>query len=106
MKFYSEKLNRTINLNDNLVNEYLQFEDEIRDTPFAIVVIGKYGHEPTKEEISDEELSELCNRVLASEIKVNLAMPKIIQCIDENYEKFEQASKEGELLEFDIEMGD
>lgn len=106
MRYYIEALNREVELNDELVNAYKELEGELRQGPFVIVVLSKYGHEPTEQEISNEELSALCNKILATEIKVDLDMPRIIEAIYKHEKEFEKAAQEGELLEFDIEMGD
>lgn len=105
MKYYIERLNRTVELDDDLVNEYCKYE-KLRDQPFSIAVRTEYGCAPTEEQVSNEELSNFCNEVLLHELKIMTAMPKIMKTIKENYEKFNKASEENELLDLDIEVGD
>lgn len=81
----------------------------MRDQPFSIAVRFEYGHAPTEDEVSNEELSRICNETLLMELKVISIMPKLVECVDENYDYISQASKDGDnnLSEYnciDIEM--
>lgn len=85
MLYTIKRLNRTVDLNDDLVNKYCEYES-LRDQPFSIVVRAKYGHCPTEGEVSDAELSELCNSVLLSELKAMALLPKAVSVIEEKYD--------------------
>ena len=65
MKFDVVDLNRIVELDDEIVAEYCRYKP-LSEDPFVIVAISEYGHEPTAQEVSDEELSKLCNEVLWS----------------------------------------
>ena len=54
MKYFITRLDRTVELDDILVQKYCEYEN-LREQPFSIVIKSKFGHKPTKEEISDEE---------------------------------------------------
>lgn len=81
MEYYISKLNRTVALNDELVQEYCKY-DELREHSFSIVIKTKFGHNPSQEEISDEELSALCNQILFSELKAFSLLPKALSTIN------------------------
>ena len=68
MKFDVVSLNRIVELDDEIVAEYRRYKP-LSEDPFVIVAISEYGHEPTAQEVSDEELSKLCNEVLLSDLK-------------------------------------
>lgn len=109
MHYYSEKMNRWVELDDRLAEICFNIDEhgERRmNLAFDMATIEECGHRPTKEELSDERLSYLCNQVLLSEIQLIHDLPKILQCIQVNYDKFDEAAKTGELLDIDIEMGD
>lgn len=48
------------------------------EDPFVLVAISEYGHEPTAQEVSDEELSKLCNEVLLSDLKALALLPNAL----------------------------
>ena len=99
MIFTSDSLNnRLIDLDDVLVEKNCEY-DELRDAGFCIVIRSKYGHIPTEEECSREELSEICNEVLLSSLKAMALLPKALEIITESKEELSLAAKEGRLLE-------
>ena len=91
MKYYISQINRTVELNDELVKQHAEL-DVLHEAPFVIAVITEYGHEPDKEEISDEELSKFCNQVLASEIQALRDLPAVAEFATRNYLIFVVAS--------------
>lgn len=102
MKYYIERLNRTVDLDDDLVSEYCKYE-KLRDQPFSIVVRAKYGCAPTEEQVSNVELSKICNEVLLSDLKSIAMMPKVIEYVESHYEDFIAAAENGEFIEHEIE---
>ena len=92
MEYRIKKAGRTVNLNDELVEEYCKY-DELRDAPFMIVIHSEYGMVPTEEEVSMEELSVLCNEVLLGELKALAMLPKAVQVITEHMGEWNEASR-------------
>ncbi len=88
MTYSIKRIGRTVELNDALVEEYLKYEDSLRDQPFSIVIRSTYGHEPSESEVSNEELSRLCNEVLLSELKAIAFMPEILKVWEDHKEEF------------------
>ena len=99
MRYTITRLSRTVNLDDELVNEYLKY-DELREQPFAIVVRTKFGHAPTVEEVDDKDLSDLCNKILLNELTMLGELPKVIEKFEKHYEEIKEASKQGKLLDY------
>ena len=83
MKFDVAGLNRTVELDDKIVAEYCRYKP-LSEDPFVIVAISEYGHEPTAQEVSDEELSILCNEVLLSDLKALALLPNALAFVDKN----------------------
>lgn len=106
MKYFIEKLNRMVDLNDEIVDVYLQMESKLRDNPFIIATYGKFGHIPTKEEVTDEDFSNYCNEILLNEIQFDVELPDVIKSFMQHKSEFEIASKKGDILEYDIEMSE
>lgn len=98
MKYTIHKLNRTVYLNDELVNKYCEY-DEIRETMFSIPIRTQFGHAPLNEEISDNALSELCNKILLSSLKALALLPEAVSTIENNKEQLSEAAINGTLLE-------
>ncbi len=98
MLYTINRINRTVNLNDDLVNKYLEY-DELHEESFSIVVRTKFGHAPTETEISDDDLSALCNEILLSELKALALLPKALLIIHDNYTTYKQKTENGELIE-------
>lgn len=105
MKILIEQLNRTVELEDDLVRAYLEYS-EIREYNLIIMLVSKYGHLPAEEEISDEELSRLFTEVLTDELKLYMDLPRILKTVMEYREEFIAASKAGTLLEIPIPRED
>lgn len=109
MKYFCTELKRTVELDDRLADFCFhvdEYGEERMNIAFAMAAIETYGDVPVDFSVTQEELSALCNRVLLSEVQLIHDWPKIIQCINSNRDKFEQAAQTGELLDIDIEMGD
>ncbi len=81
MKFDVVGLNRIVELDDEIVAEYCRYKP-LSEDPFVIVAISEYGHEPTAQEVSDEELSKLCNEVLLSDLKALALLPNALAFVD------------------------
>lgn len=90
MKYHINKINRTVNLDDNLVNWYTKMS-ELHDSVFTLPILYKYGQYPTQE-ITDEELSLICNKALASELEAALLIPKALEYIN-NHPEFKETDK-------------
>ena len=101
MKYMISQLNREVELDDLLVNEYVKYDD-LTEYNFVIVLASKFGHLPTKEEISDEELSQICNKVLFGELKALTLLPKALEVISQHREELTEAAKTGTLLQFSL----
>ncbi len=99
MKYEIKRLNRTVELNDELVEEYKKY-DVLRDAPFSIAVRTRYGHAPAKDEISDKELSEFCNNVLLAELKAFTLLPGALKVV--TTEDYTQETKDGKLMEYQL----
>ena len=97
MKFEITQLNRTVELDDRLVEEYEKYEN-LRENSFIIAAIHQYGHKPTAKEISDSELSKLCNAVLFADLKTFALIPKALEFLEKNYEQFTN----GKIQEYKI----
>ena len=97
MKFTIGRLERTVELDDALVKKYCEY-DELREQPFSIVIRTKFGHKPTPEEISDDDLSKLCNEILLSELKALAMLPAAVSMVDQ----LEEQTRKGELAEYNL----
>ena len=75
MKRIIEKLGRSVELDDALVKEYEKY-GPLTDSSFVIVLLSRYGHAPSEDELSDGELSQICNDVLLSELKTYTLVPE------------------------------
>lgn len=103
MKFELKSIKRTVELIDDLVNEYKKLDD-LRENQFCIIIISKYGDNPSKEEVSDEELSALCNKILFSSLKALSLLPNALKIVNENEDKLDLYSKLGVETEFSIDV--
>ncbi len=101
MLYQINRINRNVELDDELVNKYLEY-DELHEQIFSIVIRSEYGHAPTVDEVSNEDLSALCNEVLFSELKALALLPKAIMKIYDNYEEYIKKSNDGELVEYQL----
>ena len=75
MKFELKKLGITVDLDDELYNEYSKYDD-VRENNFGICILSKYWD--NYKNISIDELSKLCDEVLLSNLKALALLPKAI----------------------------
>ena len=101
MQYTITKMNRTVELDDRLVAEYIKYDD-ILEHEFVMTAIAKVGHLPTKNEISDEELNTLCTEVLVSNLETFANLPQILQTVEHNSSSITNASKSKDLIELSI----
>ena len=101
MKYNIPKINRTVELDDALVKEYEKY-DELKEHSFVIGILSTYSHKHSKEDVSDEELSELCNKILASDIEAYKYMPAITEIIEGNEDEIDIATEKGICFEMDL----
>ncbi|MBR1853486.1 MAG: hypothetical protein IJ794_10165 [Lachnospiraceae bacterium] len=84
MLYTIQKINRTVELDDNLVDKYTQFKN-IRDNLFVIAIALHYKESftdsPNVPDISDEELSAFCNKTLAEDMEIMRDNALIVQNI-------------------------
>lgn len=101
MKYNIKKINRSVELDDNLVSEYTKYS-ELHEQSFTIIIQTTFGHAPTKEEINDAELSKMCNEILLSELQAMSLLPEALKIVDNHREEIENVSKNKEILEYRI----
>ena len=75
MEYFVEEINRSVELDNELANLFLQV-DEPSDSLFLIQI---YGATPDASELTDEELSELCNSALLKELQMYALLPRIMK---------------------------
>jgi len=98
MKYTLTRLNNlTIDLNDKLVEEYQKYDD-ITEFSFCIAIKNKYGENYNSTPI--EEINQLCNEVLLTELKAITLLSKTIQTISESVEKNNKTADEVIYLTF------
>ena len=83
-----------VDLDDELVAEYCKYET-LREHPFCIVILSQFGHNPTVDEISDKELSKLCNEILLDELKALSLLPEVIKLIERRFEDLNEYAEKG-----------
>ena len=91
MKYHISKINRTIELNDKLVKEFTKY-DELRDSIFTILLRSKYKNKLSETDISDKELSSVCNEILLTELKAIADMPAAIETYMNNIGLFKKGT--------------
>lgn len=101
MKYDIKKINRSVELDDNLVSEYTKYS-ELHEQSFTIIIRSTFGHAPTKEEINDADLSKMCNEILLSELQTMSLLPEALEIVDNHRKEIEMASKNDEFLEYKI----
>lgn len=101
MKYDIKKINRSVELDDNLVSEYTKYS-ELHEQSFTIIIRSTFGHAPTKEEINDAELSKMCNEILLSELQTMSLLPEALEIVDNHRKEIETASKNNEFFEYKI----
>lgn len=84
MKFTISKINRTVELNDELVQVYTEFKD-IRENIFLISLYLKYHNFST--EMSDKELSDFCNKALLKDLENMRDNAIVVNYIENNKDK-------------------
>ena len=103
MEYFISRLDRTVDLDDMLVQKYCEYET-LREQPFSIVIKSKYGHKPSKEEVSDKELSMICNEILLSELKVLGMLPNALHILQKHYDNIRNASHNGNCIDFPLQV--
>ena len=103
MKYMISQLNREVELDDRLLNEYVKYSD-LAEYQFCIAIRTKFGNNSSN--ISDEELSLLCNEVLLGELKALTLLPKALEVISKHRADLKESAKNGKLLEFDLKKDD
>lgn len=101
MKFDITGLNRIVELNDDIVAEYCKYKP-LSEDPFVIVAISEYGHEPTVDEASDEELSKMCNEVLLSDLKALALLPDALNFVKEHEQDIRDIAARGVPMSFSL----
>lgn len=106
MNYYSKRLNRHIELDDQLAEIYFNLDDPSSNyDQFDLFLSANaelmYGT-PSGIHATSDELSYLGNKLLLMELQYVHDLPQIKKCLANNYDKFEEASKTGELLNIDI----
>ena len=101
MKFTITQMNRTVELDDVLATEYEKYDD-ILEYPFVIALCIKYGDIPKNDEISDEELSSLCNDVLLEEMKCLSLLPKALEVMNLHRDELSKASQDGSFFSYEL----
>lgn len=90
MLYTIQKINRTVELNNDLVDKYTQFKN-IRDNLFVIAIALHYkesfADSPNVPDIPDEELSAFCNKTLVDDLETMRDNALVVQYIRENREK-------------------
>ena len=101
MEYKIEKINRTITLNDDIVNEFRKY-DELRDSIFTIILRSKFENDISEQKVSKIELSAICNDILIHELKAMALLPAAISTYFNNFNSFKAAADKQECVEVDI----
>ena len=83
MLYTIQKINRVVELDDDLVKAYTKFKD-VRDNLFVIALALRYGEVP---DISDDELSAFCNKALVEDMEAMRNNALVVDYIQKNKEK-------------------
>ncbi len=78
MKYFISKINRIVELDDKLVKEFLKY-DELRDSIFTILLRSNFKNGLSESNISDKELSSVCNRILLTELTAIADLPSALE---------------------------
>lgn len=87
MQYKIKRIDRVVELDDTLVNLYIEHK-EIKDSLFTIVIRNEYGDYPTKDVVSDEDLSLLCNECILNELKVWNLLPQVLEYIEAHHKEW------------------
>lgn len=98
MNYFIKRINREVELDDTLIELYQEIK-EIKDSLFTIVIFNEYGNYPTKDVVSDKELSLLCNECILNELKVWNILSKKISYIETHYKQW--SNKELQEIPFE-----
>jgi len=60
-------INRNVNLDNKLIKSYSQY-GTLRESQFCTIITSTYDNDVSKESVSDEELSSLCNKSLRASL--------------------------------------
>jgi hypothetical protein len=101
MKYYISEIDRTVELDDELVNEYCKY-NVLRESMFLVDIYMQFGEIPTKDELSDEELSKMCNEHLDVDIKTLKLLPLALAFIEDHREEWHRMAVNGECVEIDL----
>ncbi len=81
MLFKMPKIGRTVELDDTIVSEYVKTVEPsiVTESPFILALKQDFGHYPSEDEMSSDELSKYCDNVLLQELQFSAALPKLTQ---------------------------
>ena len=101
MKYEIKSLNRIVDLDDKLV-EFYRKHDDITESMFFVYIVSNFGDIPSKYDVSDDKISEMCNDLLLSNLEVMTLLPKAIDVVTTNKDIIEQAAKLRRKMEFEL----
>lgn len=81
MKYKLNKIGRTVVLDDNIVAEYEKVR-ELRENTFVISLSLRYGDSLGC--VSDEELSDACNKALVDDLEAMIDNAVVVQYLREH----------------------
>ena len=88
MKYNIERIGRTVILDDELVEKFLETGEELKQNIFTIRIKSHYGNDYGIDKVSDKELSNFCNEALFYEIQMYAKWPNICEWLNKNKENF------------------
>ncbi len=83
---YTMKNGRTVVLYNELVDLYKNLSP-LADCTFEMNIISKYGRIPSEDEVSNYELSILCNETLVEELQTAMLIPKALNFSEKYMDK-------------------
>lgn len=98
MKYLISKINRTVELDDKLVQEFSKY-DELRDSIFTILLRSKYKNGLSESNVSSKELSSVCNEILLTELKAIADLPAALETYMNNLATFKKAANVNQCIE-------
>ena len=102
MKYLISKINRTVELDDKLVQEFSKY-DELRDSIFTILLRSKYKNGLSKSNVSDKELSSVCNEILLTELKAIADLPAALETYMNSLASFKKATNTNQCIEESVD---